>query len=152
MTWRKRSTLVRIDNLQKCGDENAAKRQKRDHAVPQPGKENQTVRLSTFLNLCTTQKFHVVSQDAPGPSRLERDIKLNFIEHAGGMQSGSIDCVLSHQGKISWKGTRWTHLRLFLWTKWESSRLDLADSWMLMIKAWMGDRLHGPHGNTVVTV
>jgi hypothetical protein len=79
MTRRKRSALVKIDNLKKNGDENAAKRQKSDHVVPQQGKENQTVRVLLFLHLFMAQKFHVVvSQNATGVRELVNPgIKLN---------------------------------------------------------------------------
>ena len=57
MTRRKRSAMVSIENLRKCSDRNGAKRQKRDNTVPQPGKENETVRVLMLLPFCTTQTF-----------------------------------------------------------------------------------------------
>ena len=45
MGRRKRSVLARTDNLKKTKDENPAKRQKHDHLLPRPGKENANVSL-----------------------------------------------------------------------------------------------------------
>jgi hypothetical protein len=49
--------MVRVDNLGKCSDMNGVKRQKCNHAAPQPGKENETVRVLKLLLFCTSEKF-----------------------------------------------------------------------------------------------
>jgi hypothetical protein len=62
--------MVRVDNLRKCSDVNGVKRQKCKHAAPQPGKENEMVRVLKPLLFCTSENFPTMRQ---GLSQLEKN-------------------------------------------------------------------------------
>ena len=62
MTQIKHSALVSIENLKKCADEHALKKQKCDYLILQPANlENQTVRCFVYV----TQKSPLASQNVP---------------------------------------------------------------------------------------
>jgi hypothetical protein len=57
MGRRKQSVLARTDNLKKSKDENPAKRQKHNHPLPRPGKENANVSF-VLGNQIFERKIH----------------------------------------------------------------------------------------------